>query len=271
MTPEEVKQSAPEPPRIAVVIVTRNQAAALQLRLEALRDMPLVIVVDNGYDDTRDLDELFPRVRFIRLPRDFGLTKALNLGIRAADAEMVFFLSPDVEISPSAIVALADTLESNPGIGAVCPLLLDAAPQVSALPTSSQPDPPLRPAQAGESVPCASGNAILFRSFFLRALRHIDERYGDYGSSIELCQQVRRANKTILIHPTATAILHARPAPLTSAQQADRELGTARFLRKHESFTAGALYQLQRTFAALVSFKIGKLAALVSQKKIDGN
>ena len=118
--------------------------------------MPLVIVVDNGYDDTRDLDELFPRVRFIRLPRDFGLTKALNLGIRAADAEMVFFLSPDVEISPSAIAALADTLESNPGIGAVCPLLLDAAPQVSALPTHRSPIrrcAPPRPANPSRALP----------------------------------------------------------------------------------------------------------------------
>ena len=271
MTPSFDKPPAAEQPRVAVVIVTRNQAPQLQLRLETLKAMPLVIVVDNGYDDTRDLDELFPKVRFIRLPRNFGVTKALNLGFRAAEAQMVLFLSPDVEISAGAINQMADTLESHPDIGAVCPLFRNSAPQVSDLPSSAQPHPPLRPAQAGESVPCATGNAILFRSFFLRALRHIDERYGDYGSSIELCQQVRRANKTILIHPTATATLHEHSTPLTVAEEADREIGTARFLRKHESFAAGTAYQVKRSLAALFSFKLRKLTALVSQKKIDGN
>lgn len=269
MTPAPETPPAPEQPRVAVVIVTRDQAASLQLRLEALRDLPLLIVVDNGFDDTRDLDELFPGVRFIRLPRNFGMTKALNLGIRAADAQMVFFLSPDVEISPSAIHELADTLENNPGVGAVCPLLT-GSPQVSELPSAAHPHPALRPALAGESVPCATVNAILFRSFFLRALRHIDERYGDYGSSIELCQQVRRANKTILIHPTATAILHEHPAVSTPATEADREIGTARFLRKHEGFVAGSAYQIQRTLAALFSVRFGKFTALVTQKIIDG-
>ena len=256
---------------IAIVLVTRNQRQQLELRLEAFRDLPLVIVVDNGYDDTRELDVRFPQVRFIRLPRDFGLTKALNLGLRAAEADLIFFLSPDVEIAPESIQLLAETLETQPSAGAVCPLFLDGVPQVSDLPTPSQPDPPMRPAQAGESVACVSGQAMMFRSFFFRALRHIDERYGDYGSSIELCQQVKRANKTILIHPAATAILHQEPVTLTPAQEADREIGTARFLRKHVGFMPGTTYQIGRSLAALFSFRFGKFTALVSQKKIDGN
>ncbi len=259
-----------EQPRVAVVIVTRNQAAPLQLRLAALKDTPLTIVVDNGYGDSAGLDDLFPSVRFIRLPRDFGMTKALNLGIRAADAKMVFFLAPDVDISPTAINSLADTLDARPDIGAVCPLLIDR-PQVSDLPTASRPHPPLRTAVAGESVACATLDAILFRSFFLRALRHIDERYGDYGGAVELCQQVKRANKSILIHPTATAVLNRAAEALTPAQEADLEIGTARYLRKHHSLLAGTGYQVKQTLAALASLKLGKLRALVTQKTIDGN
>jgi GT2 family glycosyltransferase len=220
------------------------------------------------------MEERFPGVRFIRLPRNFGLTKALNLGLRAAEADLVFFLSPDIEITPGSITLLADTLETQLSTGAVCPVLLDTAgnpvPQISDLPSPSDPDPELRPGKPGESAVCVSGLAILFRSFFLRALRKIDECYGDYGSSIELCQQVRRANKTILIHPTATAIVHGRAAPLTGAQQADREIGIARFLRKHVGFVSGLTYQLGRALAALFSLRLAKFAALVSQKKIDG-
>lgn len=255
---------------VAVVIVTRQQRAQLEARLQALQAMPQVIVVDNGYDDTADLDTQFPSVRFVRLPRDFGLTKALNLGLRAAEADSLFCLSPDVEITPEAIQELAETLESQPAVGAVCPRFSNGEPQVSELPTPAQPHPPSRPAQAGERVPCADIAAIMFRSFFFRALRQIDERYGDYGSSIEICQQVKRANKTILIHPSATAILHAGPVTPTPAQEADREIGTARFLRKHAGFLPGTTYQIGKSLSALFSMRIGKLKALVVQKKIDG-
>ena len=38
-----------------------------------------------------------------RLPKNFGLTKALNLGWRAADAEYVFFLHDDTEVQPATV------------------------------------------------------------------------------------------------------------------------------------------------------------------------
>ena len=39
----------------------------------------------------------------------------------------------------------------------------------------------------------------MFRAFFLRALRQIDERYGTYGSAVEICAQMRRAGKKIVV------------------------------------------------------------------------
>jgi hypothetical protein len=110
----------------------------------------------------------------------------------------------------------------------------------------------------------------MFRAFFLRALRTIDERYGDYGSSIELSRQVLRANKTILIHPTATAAFQESTESLSGAQQADREVGTYRFLAKHAGFAAGLGYLVKRVFAALFSLRLGRVVSLVSLKKIDG-
>ncbi len=233
-----------------------------------------IVVVDNGSGDSAGLDADYPGARFVRLPRNFGLTKALNVGIRAASSELVMLLSPEVEITAAAIEVLADALDAEPNVGAVCPLLLTpdgrVAEQVSEPPSPSDPDPKPRAAAAGEQARCVNGKAMMFRAFFLRALRHIDERYGDYGSSIELCRQVLRANKTILIHPSATAVFSERAESPSSAQQADREVGTYRFLAKHAGFAAGLGYLVKRVLSALAAFRFGRVFSLVTLKKIDG-
>ncbi len=258
-----------------MILVARGHQSRIRERLHALQGVSVPIVVDNGSGETEGFEEEFPQVRFIRLPRDFGLTKALNLGIRAATADRVMLLSPDVTITAETIEALAGVLDEEAGVGAVCPLLVgpggSPTAQVSELPSRSQPNPPLRPAQAGEHPARATVDAIMFRAFFLRALRQIDERYGEYGSSIELSRQVMRANKSILIHPRATAVMEQAPPATTNAQEVDREVGTFRYLAKHAGFLAGVGYLAQRVLAALFSFRFGKVAALVGLKKIDGN
>ena len=76
----------------------------------------------------------------------------------------------------------------------------------------------------------------MVRRFLLDALRRIDERYGNYGSDVELCMQVRRANKRMVIVEGATAIHHPETQPTRAEFIADRQLGTAAFLGKYHGF-----------------------------------
>ena len=248
------------------MIVTRGQRPHLTESLAALAGSESVIVVDDASSDTEALDEPYPAVHFIRIPRSFGLTRALNIGIRAAKAEYVLLLSPEVIISPATIAGMTVTLEAQPEVGAVCPLLLsntgEPVAQICDLPSPSQPDPPLRAAAPGDRVACLSGKAILLRSFFLGALRNVDERYGDYGASIELSQQVKRAGKSILIHPSATAILQSAESKTNAATEADRDRGIARYLTKHHGMVPGQLYLIRRAASALLTLRFTKLTAL---------
>ena len=257
------------------MIVTQNQRTSLERALEAAGSVYQIVLVDSGSGDGTGLDQRFKNTRLISLPRHFGLTRALNIGIRAAEgAEYVLLLSPEVELRATDIEALIATLEKEPSTGAVAPLFVDAAgaalPQVGDLPSKGDPRPALRSAEPGERPAFTRGESILFRSFFLRALRQIDERYGDYGSAAELCQQVRRANKTILIHPTVTARARFAPVTETAGRAADREIGTARFLSKHHGMLSGWTYLIGRIVAALFSLKLRKFFLLVQMKKIDG-
>jgi GT2 family glycosyltransferase len=281
LTPE-AEPTEPQAKRVSVVIVSFNRGENLRQSLTALGDAHQILVVDNGSTDgSAHLDEEFPEARFIRLPKNFGLTRALNIGLRAADGEYVLFLHDDACITGSAVSQLADFLETRQDAGAVCPLLVTGsgvpAPQVRALPAPSIPDPPLRPAEVGAdagaevAAQCVSGAAIMFRMFFLRALRHIDERYGNYGNTIELCAQVRRASRKLVILREVTAIHEAVESPMNAgALEGDRTAGTAAFLGKHYGFMAGILYRIKSGLGGLVTFRFKVVAGALSNLKIDG-
>ena len=161
MTPAPEQPS--QTPRIAAVVIANGHADQLRRCLDALGSGLAVVVVDNGWNDSAGLDADYPAVRFVRLPRNFGLTKALNIGIRAVAAEMVMILSPDVEITGPAVEMLADALDAEPNVGAVSPLLVTPsgtlAAQVSALPSVAKPDPVFRAAAPGEQAACITGKS----------------------------------------------------------------------------------------------------------------
>jgi GT2 family glycosyltransferase len=253
--------------KISVVIVTFRRPAQLRELLTGLPALQ-VIVVDNGSrDDTLNLDDEFPEVRFTHLQRNFGLTRALNIGIRASDGDYVLLLHDDIRISASSVATLAEFLENRPDVAAVCPNF--NGPQVRPLPTPANPDPPLAvPAQGDEmAAECVSGAAIMVRAGFLRSMGHIDERYGNYGSEIEICAQVKSSGRKLLSLKDVPAQHDYSPSavPVTYLE-GDRIAGTTAYLGKHHGFAAGLIYRLKSSLKALVTFRFRALAAA----KIDG-
>ena len=275
MTPES---EVIAPKRVSVVIVSFNRNETLRRSLEKLGDEHQILVVDNASRDAASgLEVDFPIVRFIRLPKNFGQTIALNIGVRAAEGTYVLLMHDDAVISGEDVTKLANYLEDHQDAGAVAPLLVTTsgspAPQVRELPSPSSPDPLFRPAEGGDEIaaPCVSGAAIMFRSFFLRALRQIDERYGNYGSEIELCMQVRRANRRTVILRDATAVHEGLKSAMSKSTLAgDRVNGIAVFLGKHNGFVSGILYRVKCALSGLFTFNFKVLAGALAGAKIDG-
>ena len=275
----EASGQVPTPPKVSALVVSYNRKALLGRALAALersegRDTIEIVVVDNGSTDgSQELEQEFPRGRFIRIPRNFGLTKALNLGVRGSEGEYVFFLHEDTEVFSDTVRVLAGLLDAQPDAGAVCPLLVDGegrpAPQLGKFP----PDDTWRAAEPGNdpmAVDYPRGAALMMRRSLFTAIRQIDERYGQFGSDADLCYQIRRAGKKILLAPQARA-RHEGRAEESTLRQADRRHGTAAWIGKYGGVASGLRAQIGGIFGALGSLQLGLLKYLLSSQKVDGS
>ena len=275
---EKSAVATPPPPKISVLVVSHNRADLLRSCLESLersenREALDVLVIDNGSTDgSTELEDSFPKARFLRLPKNFGLTKALNIGVRASEGEYICLLHEDTEVFPNTLPALLAALESESEIGGVCPLLVTPdgkpAPQLGAFP----PDGQYRPAEIRPdpyAVPYPRGAAILVRAYFLKAQGKLDESYGQFGGDAELAFQIRRAGKKILLLP-GIRVVHHGGRPDSALFRADRRIGNAVFLSKHLGMVAGLKARIAAAFSALGGFEFRQLSCLLSGQKIDG-
>src|SRR5580704_19452675 len=125
--PREVVEETIQP-RVSAILIGYNQAPALRRAIEALerskdREHLEILLVDSGSsDESSQLDVDYPGISMLRLPHHFGATKALNIATRTAKAEIVLFLSPNVEVTPDTVMQIADKLEADNDTSAAGPV-----------------------------------------------------------------------------------------------------------------------------------------------------
>jgi GT2 family glycosyltransferase len=304
MNPREVQVGVPAPvtPHVSAILIGYNQAAALRRAIEALersrnREQLEILVVDcASTDETGSLDEHYPSLTVLRLPDHFGATKALNIATRTARAELLFYVSPDVEVEPDTIARLVQSLEASSDTAAACPLLVDPEGKpvwrVLPLPTREvfsqlcaggpAPFTPV-PDLTQESVVAAypGRDALLIRRHFVARMNYFDERLGEYWADADLALQIRRGGKKIRVYPRIRATCHistadARRAPGSSAapgtrETADRIVGAAVLLGKYNGFFSGWGFRLGAMGKALIRFHLSLFFAILSGQQMDAS
>jgi GT2 family glycosyltransferase len=274
----------PSGPRVSAVLLGFNQAPELRRAIEALersqqRERLEILVVDCGSgDESPQLDARYPAINLLRLPHHFGATKAMNIATRTAKGELVFFLSPFVEVLPETVAALAARLEEDSSAAAVCPLLVDPegnpVAQVFRDALGSEWGPvELDPAADSITVNYPGREALLVRKAFIRGINYFDERFGEFGAELDLAMQVRRAAKKIRVLPAIRATRHPGSDPFEGdvLVEVDKTLGAAALVGKYQGFLAGLRFRLAAILKALVSFDLRRFSLLVQGQKLDGN
>jgi hypothetical protein len=292
------EQEQQRPVKVSVLIVSFNNAEALRRCLASLErskgreSMEIIVVDDGSRDESPQLDSEFPQATFLRLPRHFGLTKALNIGVRTSVGEYIFFLHADTEVFPETVPLLAAKLDAEPEAAAVCPLLVTPAGAIESQ-NRPLPDPASLYREWRSGAPAAgtavvSGGeameveypdsaAIMARSYFVKGMRHFDERYGEFGAHEELCWQIQRGSRKTLLVPSIKVVHYSQhipierlPAATRGLLSADQALGSAVFVSKHYGFLAGLKFRLSAIFSSLLAFRFAVFTRLLSGQRIDG-
>ena len=107
MTAERIQPPVDARPVVSVVIPTYNRAHLVGRAIQSVlrqtySDFELIVVDDGSTDNTVEVVEAYqdPRIRLIRLARNYGVSRARNEGIQAARGEWVAFLDNDDEWLP---------------------------------------------------------------------------------------------------------------------------------------------------------------------------
>jgi N-acetylglucosaminyl-diphospho-decaprenol L-rhamnosyltransferase len=299
----EDTELTPSGPKTSVLIVSHNSAAALRRCLSSLmettaRDAVEVLVVDKGSrDGSGQLDAEFPDAKFLRLERNFGFTKAANIGVRTALGEYVLFLDPGVEMKSKAVEAMVQVLDAESDVVAVCPLLVDEAGKpLSRFRRVVSGAELVREWKSGGSAGFlpADLNAdrlavewppracVLVRKQFIRGMNFFDQRFGEFGADLELFFQIRNAGKRVVLLPQIRLVWRpveqGYPEDARAQLSADEALGIAVYGAKHGGLLEGLGIRLSCIFhvlGKLLTFKepgyqLARLSALVSGQKIDG-
>ncbi len=119
-------------PSVTVAIITRNRKKLLEECLLSLlggiRIPDEIRVYDNASEDGTEemLKEKFPLVKVVRNEENFGLSYCHNQALKDFQTDALFLLDDDNEVRPDMLEKLMAELFSDPSLGIVLPLFLNA-------------------------------------------------------------------------------------------------------------------------------------------------
>lgn len=269
-------------PRVSVIIISQSQRPALEATLSSLlaarpaESAPAegeaaqpklfeVLVVDCGSrDGSASLDDQFEGVTFMRLPKNFGWTRAFNIATRTAKGEYLLHIPPGLTIEANTIPALLEAITTDPQAGAVCP-----AGRFHALPKPG--DTALREAPAAQAE-YPYNQAVLYPRLALSSINYFPDKYGQFYADLELFHKLREAGKKVKVledlrlggAPAETPLIDPESA------EADRLHGLSTFYGKNFGGSAGFKFTLGQALGAALRFRLGLASKLLSGTKVDG-
>lgn len=299
-------EEAKPPVQTSVLIVSRNQVDDVRRTLASLTQVAAggtveVIIVDcASTDGSAAIDSEFPFVSILRMPKNFGWTKSVNVGTRTAAGEFLCLTPAGIEFAPDTLPQLVAAFEGDKSALAVAPLAVDAqgTPVVRHYPlpdgetirqfwrTGSMGRPlPLNLQTERVAAAYVTNTALLLKRQSIVAMNYVDEKFGQFWADADIAAEIRRAGKSIAILPQVqvrgTPPYQQIPDRLDSwgaLLSADAVAGGAAYLAKRSGFMAGFGFRLGAVFIALGSIfsfrqpgaQIKRFIAIASGQKIDG-
>lgn len=250
---------------LSVILVNYNDKPHLGPCLDSL--LPEVsgpgdeiLLVDNASTDgsLELLAARYPSVRVLANAENVGFARANNQAIRESRGGYLLFLNTDTHVRPYAIHRLIETLEGEPGSGAVGPALVHPGGrfQVSygrevgffgqvvqktllnpwakhSLPRRKKP----------KDVAWLSAACLLARREVIDQVGGFDENFFIYFEDIDLCRRIRAAGWRLIFDPRVQ-VQHeggATTAPKPRSSRLEYRCSQILFYDKHASAVSRSL------------------------------
>jgi len=197
----------PKTPFVSVIVCSYNGAKTLAACLESLSklnypDYEVILVDDGSTDNTRDIAEKFPYVRYI-YQQNHGLSHARNTGVAAARGEVFAYTDSDCMADVDWLFYLIGTLVSGDYAGVGGPNVTPPATNWIQACVAGAPGGPthvLLTDTVAEHIP---GCNMAFYRWAFENVGGFDPEYHKAGDDVDFCWRLQQSGCVIAFSPTA--------------------------------------------------------------------
>ncbi|MBD2526609.1 glycosyltransferase family 2 protein [Nostoc sp. FACHB-133] len=221
---------------VSIILVNYNGADVLINCLNSLEkfipkdNCEIILVDNNSQDNSIDIvDNKFPEIKLIKLPRNVGFGAGNNAGAKVAKGEFLLLLNTDTILTNNILPHLIELMSGNQDVGVIGTKLLfpDGSFQIS-----FSPEIGIRGEFQAQKIHKYAENKNAFNiieqdfqdikevdivvgaAFFIRAnlfnlLDGFDEKFFMYFEDSDLCQRVRNEGYKIIYTPHIS-LIHLR-------------------------------------------------------------
>jgi len=204
----------PQSPFVSVIVCSYNGAKTLAACLQSLgnlnySDYEVILVDDGSTDNTAQIAEQFPHVRYI-YQKNHGLSHARNTGAAAAKGEVFAYTDSDCMADVDWLYYLIGTLVSGEFAGVGGPNITPPAQNWIQACVAASPGGPshvLLTDTIAEHIPGC--NMAFYRSAF-ENIGGFDTEYHRAGDDVDFCWRLQQSGCVIGFSPTALVWHHRR-------------------------------------------------------------
>ncbi len=241
-------------PKVSVVIVNWNVAAALKRCVKSVQDTKYpnleLIVIDNNSD-------VKPKTVTIQNDKNIGFPAAVNQGLKRATGDYVLILNPDARVPADLFVKSIQFIDGHPDAGVMGPKLvnLDGTTQGSVFDEPTLFKPTLKYTPSGKApvaVDAISGACMFMPKRTLDKVGLFTEEVFMYYEDMDYCRRIRRLGLKVYFNQQIT-VVHEHGA---SAKQNVQASDWRSYLWKSSLWYNGPVKHYLMWFISLVGQKL---------------
>ncbi|HSV16010.1 MAG TPA: glycosyltransferase, partial [Tepidisphaeraceae bacterium] len=225
-------------PSISVIICSYNGASTTEscLRsMERLRypgELEVIFVDDGSTDNTQEILKMFPWVRNIK-QKNMGLSYARNVGMNAANGEIVVYTDSDCEADEDWLYYIAVAMKRSGHIGMGGPNLIPDEGSWVADCVGLSPGGPTHVMIDDRTAEHVPGCNMAYYTFAAKQINGFDSQFRKAGDDVDVIWRLQNLNYTIGFAPAAQ-VWHYRRNTIKAYLRQQRGYGEAEALLKYK-------------------------------------